>query len=116
MNIAICDDNGILLDMMVSVCQKYVRPEDCMENYTSSKELKRYLLNNRPEIDLFILDINMSEINSIELKSLISQICNQTNIVFVAGNDFDMREAFGKKVIAFLEKIDFENQIGAMVR
>lgn len=39
MNIAICDDNRMLLDMMVSVCQKYVRAEDCMESYASSEEL-----------------------------------------------------------------------------
>lgn len=115
MNIAICGDNGVLLHMMISVCQKYMEPEDCMESYASSKELKKYLLNSKPEIDMFILNINLSEIDAIELKSLISQICKETNIVFVAGNNFGMREAFGKKVIAFLENTDFENQIGAII-
>lgn len=115
MNIAICDDNSMLLDMMISVCQKYVRPGDCMKSYTSLNELNKYLLNNKLEIDLFILDINMSEIKGVELKSLISHICKETNIVFVSDNDSSICETFGKKVIGFLNKADFENQIGSII-
>lgn len=57
----------------------------------------------------------MSEINGVELKSLISHICKETNIVFVADNDSGMCETFGKKVIGFLNKSDFENQIGSII-
>ncbi|MDD6072563.1 MAG: response regulator [Clostridiales bacterium] len=115
MNIVICDDSEILLNMMVKGCEKYKQPGDNIEGYVSSKQLKEILLEKKPEVDLFILDIDMSEVNGMELKDIISQIYEETNIVFATDYASYMPEAFGKKVIGFLLKKDFEDRIGEMI-
>lgn len=115
MNIIICDDYGMLLDRIIKVCYKYLKPEDCIESYTSSKELKKYLLNNKPETSLFILNINMSEIDEMQLKNAILQIYKEIYIVFIAKNNSFIQKASGKQVIVFLSRADFEKQIGSII-
>ncbi len=41
----------------------------------------------------------MTEVDSIELKNMISQMYEETNIVFVTDNDSNMRDAFGNKKV-----------------
>ena len=115
MNVVICDDSEILLNRMVKDCEKYKRPEDEIEGYVSSKQLKEFLFEEKPEVDLFILDIEMPEVNGIELKNVISQMYEETNIVFATGYDSYMQEAFGKKVIGFLSKLEFRDRIGEVM-
>ncbi len=57
------------------------------------------MLYDKPKIDLFIINVNMTEVDSIELKNMISQMYEETNIVFVTDNDSNMRDAFGNKKV-----------------
>lgn len=115
MNIIICDDTEIFLKMEKEGCEQYMEPEDSLECYCLSTELKHRLLEEKPEIDLFILDIEMPEVTGLELKQIISEIYEDTNIVFVSGYDSFMREAYGKKVIGFLSRREYEEKIGGVI-
>ncbi len=66
---------------------------------------------DKPKIDLFIIDVNMTEVDSIELKNMISQMYEETNIVFVTDNDSNMRDAFGNKKCIWEQKSAFGNKI-----
>lgn len=114
-NIAICNNNGALVDIMVGVCRAYAMPEDQIKGFVSSKKLKEYLLNDKPEIDLFIIDINMMEVSGIELRDIISKMYRDTSIIFATDDESNMSDAFGKKVIGFLPKSDFDNRIGDII-
>lgn len=115
MNIIICDDNEILLAMEEKVCKKYITEEDSLSCYLQSAILKDYLLTEKPDVDLFVLDIEMPEVNGIQLKNLISELYEDTNIVFITGHIDYMKEAFGKKVIGFLSRFEYEEKIGQII-
>lgn len=115
MNFIICDDCEILLNMEKEGCEQYMEPDDSLECYCLSTELKQRLLEEKPEVDLFILDIDMPEVSGLELKKIISEIYEDTNIVFVSGYDSYMKEAYGKKVIGFLSRIEYKERIGEII-
>lgn len=115
MNIIICDDMEYFLNKEKESCEQHIRPEDSIECYCLSTELKNRLLEDKPDVDLFILDIDMPEVNGLELKRIISEIYENTDILFVSSYDTYMKEAYGKKVIGFLSRNEFEEKIGDII-
>lgn len=112
MNIVICDDNKILLENEILACEKFMEHKDTLVSYFDSVQLKKDLITQKQDVDLFILDIEMPDVNGIELKNLISELYEDTNILFVTGYTSYMKDAFGKKVIGFLSRLEYADQIG----
>ncbi|MBO5088061.1 MAG: response regulator [Lachnospiraceae bacterium] len=115
MNIIICDDNEILLQKEESVCKRYLESADVLLSYQESTQLYEKLLSERPEVDLFILDVEMPEVSGLDLKDLIAKLYEDTNIVFVTSHTGYMKEAFGKKVVGFLSRWEYEEKIGRFI-
>ena len=57
-NVAICDDEEYVVREVRRECERYVRTEDKIECYLSSDALKSRLVEEKPAVDLFILDID----------------------------------------------------------
>ena len=52
--------------------------------------------------DIITLDIEMPEMDGLQLKKLITELYEDTNIAFLTVHEEMMEEAFGKKVIGFI--------------
>lgn len=115
MNIVICDDEKHTIRDIQQECMHFIRPEDHIDCFSSSKELKKWLVTDRPSVELFILDIEMPEMNGLQLKELITELYRDTNIVFLTIHKEMMEKAFGKKVIGFLKKEDYRQYLGGLI-
>lgn len=115
MNIVICDDEEYVVREVRRECERYVRTEDKIECYLSSDALKNRLVEEKPAVDLFILDIEMPEMDGLQLKKLITELYEDTNIAFLTVHEEMMEEAFGKKVIGFLRKENFKERLGGLI-
>ena len=116
MNIVICDDEEYVVRDVRRECELYVKTEDKIECFLSSEELRKWLVEEHPAIDLFILDIEMPEMDGLQLKKLITELYEDTNITFLTVHEEMMEEAFGKRVIGFLRKENFQNRLGELIQ
>lgn len=116
MNIVICDDEEYVVEDVRQECRLYARPEDEIVCFSSSNALRQWLMSKRSSVDLFILDIEMPEMDGLQLKKLITELYNDTNIVFLTIHEEMMEDAFGKKVIGFLKKENFRNRLGELIK
>lgn len=115
MNIVICDDEKYAIRDIRRECMHLTREEDHIDCFSSSKELRKWLVTKRPPVELFILDIEMPEMNGLELKKLITELYRDTNIIFLTIHKEMMEEAFGKKVIGFLKKEDYRQHLSELI-
>ena len=115
MNIVICDDDKILLEKEIQTCEKFLEHQDTLESYFDSVQLKKDLFAKKQEVDLFILDIEMPNVDGIELKNIISELYEDTNILFVTSHMSYMKDAFGRKVIGFLSRWEYADKIGTYI-
>lgn len=116
MNIIICDDQKEELEEIKKICEMICAGQDEVSCYISSRELCNMLLVEQPEVDLFILDIEMPEVDGLELKRWISELYIDTNIVFLTTHSEMMEKAFGKKVLGFLQKQDYRQRLEEIIR
>ena len=116
MEIIICDDEEYMLENIKQVCIESLGEEAHTTCYLSSEELMKEINNVKPEVDLFILDIEMPGIDGLELKEIISRVYMDTNILFVTSHDELVYEAFGHKVVGFIPKENYEDKLVKKLR
>lgn len=108
MNIAIVDDMKEQGEQLQRLCENYFesRKENAVYHvWTSGSQLLDYCLDrNHEEIDLVFLDIEMPDMDGIRVKELLSNESMIRHIIFVTSHREVMQDAFGSKVIAFLDK------------
>lgn len=111
MEIIICDDDTKLLSKVKQLCESVCGDDDNVTAYSDTRKLLECLFTEHPQVDLFILDIEMPELDGIELKKHIAGIYMDTNILFLTSHREMMEEAFGKNVIGFVSKEHFEERL-----
>lgn len=116
MIIVICDDDRKELEGIQRICQQCCNAEDKIITYSDSTELYKWLMMENWNVDLFILDIEMPKMSGLELKQQISKMCIDTHILFVTSHSEVMGNAFGKYVIGFVDKKDYEGRIRQSLR
>lgn len=116
MKIIICDDEKEMLDKIEDSCENMNVCKADIRTYISSKKLCEFLVEKQPEVDLFILDIEMPDVDGLELKKLISGLYIDTAIIFITSHDEMMEDAFGKKVLGFLTKEDYEERLSICIK
>lgn len=116
MRIIICDDEKDEIRNIRKWCEACCTHEDEMVCYTSSRKLCELLIKEHPEVDLFILDIEMPEITGLELKHIIGELYADTNIIFLTSHDEMMQEAFGKQVLGFLQKGNYAYKLDVLIQ
>ncbi len=115
MVIVICDDDEIEAQKVEQLCKEICGREDTIYTYTDSLELYQWLMQVNWEVDLFVLDIEMPQLNGIELKRQISKMSIDTHIVFLTNHRESIDEAFGRYVIGFVDKGNCEKRLRDIV-
>lgn len=100
MQIAICDDNKVFMDDIHGKLTKLLPEEVEYLRFESGDAF----LNADVEPDFLFLDIEMPGTDGITLKDLLDSSDKKTRIIFLTNYDNRMREAFGNRVIGFLNK------------
>jgi DNA-binding LytR/AlgR family response regulator len=100
MQIAICDDNKVFLDDIHDKLTKLLPEEVEYLRFESGDAF----LNADVEPDFLFLDIEMPGTDGITLKDLLDSSDKKTRIIFLTNYENRMREAFGNRVIGFLNK------------
>ena len=100
--IGICDDEKIFREQVKKLLEQF------LEKAGIQYELYEYesgidFLEQREEIQLLILDIEMAGMSGIQLKDVL-QRTDDVRIIFATSHVEGMSEAFGKNVYGFLEK------------
>ena len=109
-NITICDDEKDFLPVIRQICESdelsYV--EKSITEYCSSLSLYNSIKNDSVKSDIYILDIEMPDVSGIDLKQLIKNEIPDAYIIFLTSHPEMMPEAFGRNVLAFVDKDDIE--------
>lgn len=100
MQIAICDDNKVFLDDIHDKLTKLLPEEVEYLRFESGDAF----LNADVEPDFLFLDIEMPGTDGITLKDHLDGSDKKTRIIFLTNYENRMREAFGNRVIGFLNK------------
>lgn len=103
MNIAICDDEIIYQNYIHMLCNEFLTTRNTMCNifrFTSGEELLAF----DGDIDLLLLDIEMSELNGIDVKEILIESKKDIKIIYISSHTELMQDAFGKNVYSFIAK------------
>lgn len=114
MNIAICDDNALHIELLRDVLLKndFMRENGRIATFTSAVEITD---NLKEFFDVFFLDIDMPDINGIELGKAIRQQNANAFIVFVTAYPQFAIEAFDCEAFHYLLKPIDEHKCGRVL-
>lgn len=101
MKIAICDDQKLYRDEIVSLCKECLGEAEAFYKCFASGE---ELLSANEVYDFLFLDIEMGGLDGIQIKEMLESRGVFTKIIFLTSHDERMIEAFGANVIGFLKK------------
>jgi len=107
MNIAICDDSiemSVQLEEIVDYCFGGNQNNYVCETYLSGEELMEVLESGKVSFQIYLLDIEMREINGLEVAALIREFDEQAVIIFVTSHSELMQEAFDVAAFHYLTK------------
>lgn len=114
MIIAICDDERNILDKVYCYCRKIVQPKTEVFSYTSPENLLQNIYRGIIP-DLLILDIEMPEESGLEIRKRLQQNKMHIDIVYLTSHSEMMQEAFGRNVVAFLNKDNYETRLAEII-
>ncbi|NBK96659.1 MAG: response regulator transcription factor [Erysipelotrichia bacterium] len=105
--IAICDDHVEMMNTIKYKIESYFSTSKSnllINTYTSAEE---FLISNQ-ESDYLFLDVEMHGMSGIDLKEFLQSKRNNCGIIFVTSYEQYKDEAFGKNVIAYIDKNDLD--------
>ncbi len=112
MIIGICDDEFVMREQMMDACSQVI------SQYNEPIGLEIYTDGNQvleADIDILILDIEMSEMDGISVKNDFQRRNKGTIIIFATSHDEMMSEAFGVNVMGFISKKNIKEQLPTML-
>lgn len=112
MNILICDDELANLKEIEQYCKRQSGVETVLTYSDSSELLEDIKSQSLFDVDLFVLDIEMPIVDGIALKESIQIYYNDTTIIFLTSHEEMMEQAFGRNVVAFVQKSNWETRLG----
>lgn len=120
MNIAICDDNPYIHSKLEEVIFEVFLEDknqyscDC---FHSSESLLTYVSTNRQNYQLYLLDIEMAQMDGLTLATLIREKDSDAIIIFITSHQELMQEAFEVNAYHFLLKpLDYQQTKRVLLR
>ena len=114
MIIAICDDQRRMLDKVYCYCKKIVQKKTEVFSYTRPEDLMQSIYRGIIP-DLLILDIEMPEVSGLEFQKQLQRNKMDIDIIYLTSHSEMMQEAFGRNVVAFLNKDNYEIRLAEIL-
>lgn len=115
--IAICDDEAIFLDQVKTLLEKYAKesklPMVVNPEYYSSPEWLRDSILDGEHFDVFLLDIEMPNLDGISLSQFIRRHFPESIIIFLTSHtDFSFIQAgFKVSALRYISKFDIQDAL-----
>lgn len=114
MNIAICEDSiemlGELERLVYDCCVRDENQLTC-ETFSSGEELLDTLKKDHIRFQIYLLDIEMKEVNGLETAAIIRKTDQNAAIIFVTSHSELMQEAFDVLAFHYLIKPIHEEKV-----
>lgn len=113
MHLILCDDDNVFLDKLETrirgMCQKHGIAVG-MERYDSSKKMLEGL-KNLDTVPVFLIDIDMPEVNGFEVASFLKKWNRECCIGFVSNKDELVFQAFAYHPFFFIRKTHLDEEL-----
>lgn len=107
MNIAICEDSMEMLgklEMLVCACYNGDNSQFTCDTFLSGEEMLDTISKEHVQYQIYILDIEMREINGLETAAVVRKTDQNAAIIFVTSHSELMQEAFDVLAFHYLVK------------
>ena len=115
-SIFICDDEPLYCEEIRSICESTLRDMEISEAVINEGHDGKSVFEYEGKIDILILDIDMPEMDGIRVKDELHYTRNNCSIIYVTNHAERMREAFGKQVHGFVDKMELESELPVMLK
>lgn len=105
LKIAICDDERLEREKIRSILaatEIQWNAEFCISQFSSGEKLLASL--KEISYDVILLDIKMNGMDGVEVARRLKMLGTESLIIFISGYDAQLKELFGYRIIAFLDK------------
>lgn len=104
MRIAVCDDEKLMLDKMKLCLEKYMQEKEFRADISYYESGEELLKNIYDKIDIYILDVEMKELNGIETAKKIRELDQQAIIIFATAHLEYATKGYSVKAYRYLLK------------
>ena len=115
-SIFICDDEPLYCEEIHRICEKTLRDMDISEAIITEGYDGKSVFEYRGKIDILILDIDMPKMDGIQVKNELHNNRSNCAIIYVTNHEERMREAFGKQVHGFVDKMELQSELPVMLK
>ena len=117
LNIAICEDEPVVLHHITQVIQSEFQMLDLPVTIQSYKkpELLALQLKKGVLFNILFLDIDMPSLNGIELAKLANQMISKAFIIFISSKEEMVYQSFRVRPFRFIRKFEFNKEIHACI-
>ncbi len=111
--IAIVDDNSIIREKVANIVRNvFVGSQILMREYTRAEAL---LFDEEQDFDIYLLDIEMSGMNGIELSNAIRERGNKGEIIFLTSYEQYALQGYQSHAYAYLLKSDMDAKLSGVL-
>lgn len=117
-HIGICDDNAEMGEKMNQVLEKCCEEIEiaCKKSVFSNSKALLYEIEDKTYFDLFLLDIEMPEMDGIDLAGRIKKYLPDALLIFVTSYEKYVYESFKVQPYRFIPKREVDDMLPAAVR
>lgn len=111
MNIAICDDDRVIIEQIEEFLQIIHDKSLEYEVFFCAEELQKYITENNVNFDVFILDIEMKEMSGIDFAKKLREKNVDSLIIFMTSHSQYVFDVFETVTFDFIQKpLTFEKK------
>ncbi|CAM4497289.1 MAG: LytTR family DNA-binding domain-containing protein [Paenibacillus macerans] len=104
LHIALCDDMKVELSHIENLVLQYPFSQVEVDAFGSGQKLLQYVIKNKMEYNIYLLDIDMPEMDGISLAQKIREFDRKAVIIFITGYNEYMKDVFKVQTFDYLLK------------
>ncbi|MNW52272.1 Transcriptional regulatory protein YpdB [compost metagenome] len=104
LNIALCDDTNVELALVERFTLEYPYTKVEVDTFGSGQKLLQYVAKNKIDYNIYLLDIEMPDMDGISLAKKIREFDNKAIIIFVTNYDEYMPDVFKVQTFDYILK------------
>ena len=115
MKIVICDDEKIYVDKVYDIVKKYCENDE-ISYYENAEQLLNDIENSTYNNDIYILDIEIDNVNGLDIAKAIREKDTSALIIFLTNYDKYVYDAFEVKTFRYIPKDVIEEKLPQAVK